>query len=463
MARQVLLGRSAVGLAAALLVTAGPAALDRAPATAQTPVTLNLMATDFPEYDAFVTAANEVGKASGIQVKKTNINFDDIPKKVLLDVTSGVKTWDLIFVNSPWTYSFASRKALTPLDDFVKTPEARTLLNREDFVPAAKELTHQGKLYAMPFLSAPLMVGYRKDLFADAGERQAFKAKHGYDLAAPQTYKQLLDVARFFTRKKGETLAGKPLEEDFYGNAVAAKKPFLFGRYQSMLAAFGADLLYNPKTMRPTWDSAPSAELLRYYVELFKTMPPGIQNMSGGESAKFTARGGVATIVHFLDLQYSTFEDPKGSRVAGQFAYAPMPTQLPARPHAIVVDANGIGVYGLSANKAAAYRILSETLSTKGSMEVVKTYPEYPSMRLSVLRNSEVSKERPALFEAMATAAQQKTFMVSPPELKEWSQLVDIACDSVIEAATGQKPVEAALKDGQGRMVEVFKRAGYIK
>ena len=47
------------------------------------------------------------------------------------------------------------------------------------------------------------MVGYREDLFADAGERQAFKAKHGYDLAAPQTYKQLLDVAKFFTRKKG--------------------------------------------------------------------------------------------------------------------------------------------------------------------------------------------------------------------------------------------------------------------
>ena len=129
-----------------------------------------------------------------------------------------------------------------------------------------------------------------------------------------------------------------------------------------------------------------------------------------------------------------------------------------------MVDANGIGVYGLSANKAAADKILSETLSAKGSMEVVKTYPEYPSMRLSVLRNSEVSKERPALFEAMAMAAQQKTFMVSPPELKEWSELVDIACDSVIEGghrpeARGAGPQGRAGPDGRG----VQAGAGYIK
>ena len=187
------------------------------------------------------------------------------------------------------------------------------------------------------------------------------------------------------------------------------------------------------------------------------------ENMSGGESARFTARGQVATIVHFLDLQYSTFEDPKASKVVGKFAYTLLPTQLPARPHALVVDANGIGIYGLSQHKAEAYRILSETLSTKGLKEVVKNYPEYPAMRMSTLTDPEVVKGRPALYDAMALAAREKVYLVSLPELKEWAQLVDIACDSVIEAATGQKGIDQALKDGQGRMVDVFKRAGYIK
>jgi multiple sugar transport system substrate-binding protein len=438
-------------------------ALIASPLVAQGATTLNFLATDFPEYDAFVTAANVIGKPLGIEVKKTNVNMDDIPKKVLLDFTSGVKTWDLIFINSPWTFSFAAKNALAPIDDFVKTPEAQAVFKRDDFVPAAKALEHQGKLYSMPYLSAPLMVGYRKDLFGDASERQAFKTKFGYELAAPRTYKELLDISRFFTRKKGETLAGKPLEEDFYGNAIAAKKPFLFGRYQSMLIAFGVEPLYDPKTMQPTWNSPGSSELLKYYVELFKTMPPGIQNMSGGETAKFTARGQVATIVHFLDLQYETFEDPKGSKVVGKFAYTLMPTQVAARPHAMAVDANGIGIYGLSQHKAEAFKLLSETLSAKGLKEVVKVYPEYPAMRTSVLTDPEVMKGRPALYDAMALTTREKVYLVSLPDLKEWSQLVDIACDSVIEAASGQKPAEQSLKDGQDRMVEVFKRAGYIK
>jgi hypothetical protein len=84
-------------------------------------------------------------------------------------------------------------------------------------------------------------------------------------------------------------------------------------------------------------------------------------------------------------------------------------------------------------------------------------------MRMSTLTDPEVVKGRPALYEAMALAAREKVYLVSLPELKEWTQLVDIACDSAIEAATGQKPADQALKDGQARMVEVFKRAGYIK
>jgi multiple sugar transport system substrate-binding protein len=448
------------GLILALAPGWGPTATTRAAG----PVTLNFLATDFPEYDAFVAAANEIGKPMAIDVKKTNVNFDDVQKKALLDFTSGVKTWDLIFLNSSWTPSFAARKVLTPIDDFLTTPEAKALVNPSDFVPATRQLMSHGKLYSMPYLSAPLMVGYRKDLFGDPGEKRAFKAKYGYDLAPPKTYKELLDIARFFTRRKGEMLAGQPLTEDFYGNVVASKKPFVFSRYQDMLEAFGADLLYDQRTMRPTWDSAASAAMLKYYVELFKTMPPDAQTMTGGMSARFAASGRAATIVHFLDLMYSAFEDPKSSKVVGKFGYALLPTQVPTRPHAMVADANGIGIYALSQHKAEAFKLLAETLSARGiKTAVLKNYPEFPSMRVSVLNDPEVIKSRPGLYQAMLQTTREKVYLFSLPEIKEWAQLVDVACDSILEAATGQKSTDQALKDGQAHMVEIFTQAGYIK
>ena len=52
-------------------------------------------------------------------------------------------------------------------------------------------------------------------------EMAAFKAKYGYDLAPAKTYKQYYDIAQFFTRKKGEKLAGQVLDKDFYGTAQA--------------------------------------------------------------------------------------------------------------------------------------------------------------------------------------------------------------------------------------------------
>jgi multiple sugar transport system substrate-binding protein len=450
------------GIAAAMLLlplSVTPGLLQAASA----PVTLNFIAADFPEYDAFVTAANRIGQPMGIQVRKNFVNFDDVQKKVLLDFTARNRNWDLVFLYSPWTVSFASRGVLSPIDEFLTTAAARTLVNTADFVPVTRELRYRDKLWSMPYLSAPWMLGYRKDLYEHAGERQAFRTKYGYDLAPPQTYKQMLDIAQFFTRKKGEMLAGRALEEDFYGFIIANKKGFMFNRYQNILVAFGADLLFNPQTMRPTYNSAESLAALKYYTDLYKTMPPGSDNMTGGESTRFAAQGRVATVLTVLDIMYSIFEDAKTSKVAGKFAYSLLPTQMTSRPHAMAVDANGIGIYSLSARKAQAFRLLSETLSTRGLKEVIKDYPEYPAMRLSVLNDPAVRRSKPALYDAMNLASTATVHRFSFPQLPEWPQLVDLAQDAVLAAVNGQKSPEQALNDAQAQMVDIFRRAGHIK
>src|SRR5205807_2423161 len=119
----------------------------------------------------------------------------------------------------------AAAKAIQPINDFMTTPEATNAVQPNDFITLTTAgLELNGKLWAMPMLAAPYMLGYRTDLFSDATEKQAFQAKYGYALAVPQTYKQLMDIAQFFTRKKGEMLAGRPLNDDFYGIVMANKR-----------------------------------------------------------------------------------------------------------------------------------------------------------------------------------------------------------------------------------------------
>jgi multiple sugar transport system substrate-binding protein len=57
-----------------------------------------------------------------------------------------------------------------------------------------------GHHYFLPF-HANVQIGYyRKNLFEDPQEQAAFKAKYGYELAAPKTMQEVEDIATFFTR-----------------------------------------------------------------------------------------------------------------------------------------------------------------------------------------------------------------------------------------------------------------------
>lgn len=81
---------------------------------------------------------------------------------------------------------------------------------------------------------------YRLDLFEDKSEQKAFYGRFNYQLNPPKSLEQLKDIALFFTRKKGELLKGKPLNNDFYGVALmSGNKPHINDEWSSILWAKG--------------------------------------------------------------------------------------------------------------------------------------------------------------------------------------------------------------------------------
>ena len=269
--RPLLLG--AVAVVVLVVVSAGPLQVSRAAGM----TTLTFLGPKFDEWEAFIKVANALGKDLGIEVKPEYLPWEDVFKKALIDSKSGVKAWDLVYAYNTWVPGIAASKVFTPISDFLSKPANKSLVKPEDFIQETTAgLEFQGKLWAFPALAAPYVLGYRADLLANADERKAFKAKYTYDLAVPQTYRQLLDVAQFFTRKKGDTVGGKAAEEDFYGICLAGKPGgFLFHRYEMVLVAFGADLIYNQTSMQPTVNSNESIAAAKYYAQLHKYQQPG--------------------------------------------------------------------------------------------------------------------------------------------------------------------------------------------
>ena len=93
----------------------------------------------------------------------------------------------------------------------------------EDWMNAS--LAHEGKLYGVPFSAHTIYLNWRYDLFENADEQAAFKAKYDYDLPSPPiTLQELWDTSEFFTRASGESLAGQVLEQPIYGITLSGKR-----------------------------------------------------------------------------------------------------------------------------------------------------------------------------------------------------------------------------------------------
>ena len=82
---------------------------------------------------------------------------------------------------------------------------------------------------------------YRKDWFDDPAEKAAFKKKYKRELAVPETWDDLKDVAEFFTRP----------DKKRYGNVLVTGRGYddIVMGFEQVLYAFGG-AWGDPKTMK---------------------------------------------------------------------------------------------------------------------------------------------------------------------------------------------------------------------
>jgi len=158
--------------------------------------------------------------------------------------------------------------------------------------------------WGIPHEADVMALMYRSDLFTNADERAAFKAKYGYDL--PQTYEdwynwvtwlQFKDFAEFFTRKAGEKLAGQVLTEDVYGcttwNAKYDSSAYQFHAY---LWDMGGEIWSGPPGFKASGhiNSELAVESAKWYASLRPFEPPGAEAYWFDEAVTAMAQGKVA-------------------------------------------------------------------------------------------------------------------------------------------------------------------------
>ncbi len=287
-------------------------------------VTLNCVCDAGHNARPFRWYADEVKKLTGITINLIEIPFSDVYQKEKTEFVAGSGAFDVVVFYPAYIGDFAGNGYLVQLDQYASKGGAWDP-QLDDIFPPFLELYCKwgGNLFALPYDGDVHSYYYRKDIFNHPDEQAAFKQKYNKDLKPAETWDDYLQIAEFFTRKKGEKLAGQTLTENFYGAAEYGQKDFGFAWFLDRFAAFGK--LYFDEKMTPQINGDEGVKALDNLVKSIKFSPPDVLSYGYDELRDaFILHANVAHMVQWGDVAKKGADDTQ-SKVVGKIGYGQVP------------------------------------------------------------------------------------------------------------------------------------------
>src|SRR5699024_5478633 len=130
-------------------------------------VTLKVIMEQVPDADIVESMLSDFYEEhSNIELDIETLPFDQMREKIIASSLSPDPVYDIIVVDNPWMYDFASEGHLEPLNEMIE--QEGDDYNYDDFAPPLKEIAEvDNEIYAIPFYNYALALTYRKDLFDD--------------------------------------------------------------------------------------------------------------------------------------------------------------------------------------------------------------------------------------------------------------------------------------------------------
>jgi multiple sugar transport system substrate-binding protein len=301
---------------------------------------------------------------------------------------------------------------------------------------------------------APIYYG-RKDLMNHPAEREAFKKKYGYDLAPAKTWDQVRDIAEFFTRKKGETLAGEVLADNFYGIVMMGKRHESTNLiWMDWIYTFGGSIL--DKNNVPTINSQENIEATEFWKSLWKFSPPGTAEYDYMDVLMSFQQGIVAQSICWSDFAFP-LEIPGKSKLAGKMAYGPLPVHPKHQIRVAIVEAMVPIISAYSKNKEAAFLFLQWNAEKEFETKLAGMGFMAPVRKAVWKDPSLTSGPFAGIYSAMKDSMDNCLIVfAASPDFLGWPMLNDNFSIMLSEIGMGKKTVKEALDAAQKQALKVI-------
>lgn len=370
-------------------------------------------------------------------------------QRVTTDIATRAGQFDIMTIGNYEVPIWARQGWLSALENLPADYDANDIL-----APVRAGISHEGKLYALPFYAESAMTYYRKDLLERAG----------VTMPEQPTYAQIREMAAKITDKANQVyglcLRGKP----GWGENMAFVTP--------LVTAFGGqwfDMQWRPRLDTPQWREAVTwySEGLRQYG------PPGATSNGFNENLALMA-GGRCGIWIDATVAAGLLFDPKQSQVADRIGFAPMPTG-PFTGGPTWLWSWNLGIPATSRQQEAARTFITWATS-KDYVRLVAQESGWvavpPGTRQSTYDSPDYQRAAPfAAFVHRAIMSANPTAQTREPRPYTGGQFAAIPEFQGIGTQVGQTvastltgtPVEQALRTAQSATERTMRQAGYPK
>jgi multiple sugar transport system substrate-binding protein len=398
----------------------------------------------------------EFENETGIKVHWELLNHFEVINKGQADMLSGRGYYDAVMLHGFQVGPMLSADAIRPIDDLVKDPKlSNPKLDPADFIsnPYKTLAFANGKQLGFVNWNYNQVYWARADLLNDPEEMAAFKAKYGYPLAPAKTIEQMRDIAEFFTRKKGEKLAGQVLDSDFYGIVLEGiKGGSTFGTlWRDFIKNYGGDIM--DAEGHPTFDRPENVEALKMWAELWKFAPPGIAEYSLVDVPTVMGKGIAAQTLAWSDFVLGV-DKPGGSPLAGKFVYGPIPVKAGSKSPPSAEAEPSITVIGAGSKHVEATFIFLQWLVDKKQQDKLISLGEggVPIRETSWAAPAIKFSGNKTLFAAMKSTLDIAT---AKPRMPKFYEMYDQMSGIAQEVGLGKISPEEGAKQGQAAMLKL--------
>ena len=296
---------------------------------------------------------------TGVNIVYEVLPSDQVWQRQQLEAQANSDYYDIGY-HSPGWFGYYYQK-VAGLDDLIEQYDfdlgqySDAVLNSH----MRNEELRPGEIIAIARNPQTPIYSYRLDWFEHEGEREAFEAAYGRPLAPPTTWEELYDIAVFFTRPAGATVAGETLSAPLFGYSASIRPPGGMARaFLAIVYSLGLD----------GWNEDYETDLndpillegVAYWKRLIQdTFPPQAQTWDFLEHLSFMREGRLATAEMWPEGVLSVEGD--GAPTAGKIGYALLP-QWPGNRADLPVGRSFIGGGGVlifdTPNKEAAFEFL---------------------------------------------------------------------------------------------------------